>query len=417
MDDPLVISIESFVGVADDPVRIAGVAGVSGCAQKANLSKSSASGGEWSSSGRVRRAAGIQPDPRELAPSLRFQQLPLPSTEGSRMIGSNEEIPMFRMRAILVFFAFASVAYPAFSQTYPTRSITMIVPFSVGGATDTIARIMGERMAKTLGQQVIVENVTGAGGSIAVNKVAHAAPDGYTVGIGHIGTHVIVEAIQPVQFDVLKDLDPVAMICTNPQLLIAKMATPAKNLREFMDYVKANEGKVTAGTGGAGTPAHLSAVYFQQKTSANFQIVHYRGSAPATQDVVAGHIDMNFDQAANSIPQYQAGKVKAFAVTAAKRLAAVPDIPTVDEAGLPGFYMSVWHAVWAPHGTPAAAISKLNAAIVEALADPAVRKRLEDLGQDITPVNEQTAAALGAHHRAEIAKWWPLIKTAGIKSE
>ena len=169
-----------------------------------------------------------------------------------------------------------------------------------------------------MGQQVIVENVTGAGGSIAVNKVTRAPPDGYTVGIGHIGTHVIVEAIQPVQFDVLKDLDPVGMICTNPQLLIAKMATPSKNLKEFMEYVKANEDKVTAGTGGVGTPAHLSAVYFQQKTGANFEIVHYRGAAPATQDVVAGHIDMNFDQAANSIPQYKAGKVKAFAVTAAE---------------------------------------------------------------------------------------------------
>jgi tripartite-type tricarboxylate transporter receptor subunit TctC len=272
-------------------------------------------------------------------------------------------------------------------------------------------------MGKTLGQQVVVENVTGAGGSIAVTKVARAAPDGYTIGIGHIGTHVIVEAVQPVQFDVLKDLDPVGMICTNPQLLIAKLATPSKNLKEFMEYVKANEGKVTAGTGGVGTPAHLSAVYFQQKTGAKFEIVHYRGAAPATQDVVAGHIDMNFDQAANSIPQYKAGKVKAFAVTAAKRLAAAPDVPTVDEAGLPGFYMSVWHGLWVPHGTPAAAVAKLNAAMVEALADPAVRKRLEDLGQDIMPPDQQSAAALGAHHKAEIEKWWPLIKSAGIKSE
>jgi len=324
---------------------------------------------------------------------------------------------MFITRAALFFVALVAAAFPAFSQTYPSRPITLVVPFAVGGPTDTIARIMGERMAKALGQQVIVENVTGAGGSIAVNKVARAAPDGYTVGIGHIGTHVIVEAIQTVQYDVLKDLDPVGMMCTNPQLLIAKLATPSNNLQEFMAYVKANEGKVTAGTGGAGTPAHLSAVYFQQKTGAKFEIVHYRGAAPATQDVVAGHIDMNFDQAANSIPQYKAGKVKAFAVTAAKRLAAAPDVPTVDEAGLPGFYMSVWHALWVPHGTPAAAIAKLNAAMVEALADPAMRKRLEDLGQDIMPADQQSAAALGAHHKAEIEKWWPLIKSAGIKSE
>jgi tripartite-type tricarboxylate transporter receptor subunit TctC len=305
----------------------------------------------------------------------------------------------------------------ALAQTYPDKPVKLVVPFAAGGPTDTIARIVGERMSKTLGQQVVIENVTGAGGSIAVNKVARSAPDGYTIGIGHIGTHVIVEAIQPVQFDVLKDLDPVALLCANPQLLIAKLATPAKNLQEYIEYVKANASKVTGGTGGAGTPAHLSAVYFQQKTGANFEIVHYRGAAPATQDVIAGHIDFNFDQAANSIPVYKAGKVKAFAVTAPKRLAAAPDVPTVDEAGLPGFYMSVWHGIWAPHGTPPAVIAKLNGAIVEALADPAVRKRLEDLGQDIMPPDQQSAAALGAWHKAEIDKWWPLIKTAGIRSE
>jgi tripartite-type tricarboxylate transporter receptor subunit TctC len=324
---------------------------------------------------------------------------------------------MFVTRAALLFSALVCAAIPALSQTYPTRPVTIVVPFAVGGPTDTIARIMSERMGKTLGQQVIVENVTGAGGSIAVNKVARSAPDGYTVGIGHIGTHVIVEAIQPVQFDVLKDLDPVGMICTNPQLLIAKTATPSNNLQEFMEYVKANEGKVTAGTGGAGTPAHLSAVYFQQRTGANFEIVHYRGAAPATQDVVAGHIDMNFDQAANSIPQYKAGKVKAFAVTAPRRLAAVPDIPTVDEAGLPGFYMSVWHGLWAPKGTPKSVIGMLNAAVVAALADPMVRQRLVDLGQEIYPREQQTPEALGAFQKAEIAKWWPIIKAANIKGE
>jgi tripartite-type tricarboxylate transporter receptor subunit TctC len=324
-------------------------------------------------------------------------------------------MPLARLAAFAAAFAF--VAFPAFPQGYPARPIALVVPFAAGGPTDTIARILGERMGRSLGQTVVVENVTGAGGSIAVSKVARSNPDGYMMGIGHIGTHVIVEAIQPVQFDVLKDLAPVGMICTNPQLLIAKLATPATNLKEFIAYVKANENKVTAGTGGAGTPAHLSAVYFQQKTGANFQIVHYRGAAPATQDVIAGHIDMNFDQAANSIPQYKAGKVKAFAVTGSKRLAAAPDVPTVDEAGLPGFYMAVWHGFWVPAGTPPAAIAKLNAAMMEALTDPAVRKRLEDLGQEIMAPEQQSAAALGAHHRAEIDKWWPLIKQAGIKSE
>jgi tripartite-type tricarboxylate transporter receptor subunit TctC len=276
---------------------------------------------------------------------------------------------------------------------------------------------MAERMGRTLGQTVIVENVTGAGGSIGVNKVVRAPADGYTMGIGHIGTHVIVEAIQPVQFDVLKDLEPIGMVCSNPQLVVAKLATPAKNFKEFIDYVKANPDKVSAGTGGAGTPAHLSAVYFQQKTGANFQIVHYRGAAPAMQDMLAGHIDLNFDQAANALPQVRAGKVKVFAVTAPKRLAAAPDIPTVDEAGLPGLYMSIWHGFWVPRGTPPAILAKLNAAMVEALADPAVRKRLEDLGQELPPPDQQTPAALGAHHKAEIDKWWPLIKQAGIKAE
>ena len=276
---------------------------------------------------------------------------------------------------------------------------------------------MAERMGRTLGQTVIVENVTGAGGSIGVNKVARAAPDGYTLGIGHIGTHVIVEAIQPVTFDVLKDLAPVVMLCTNPQILVGKNALPPKSLKELVDYVKANPEKVTAGTGGAGTPAHLSAAYLQQRIGSNFQIVHYRGAAPAMQDMIAGHIEINFDQAANAIPQVKAGRVKAFAVTSAKRLASAPDIPTVDEAGLPGFYMAVWHGIWAPAGTPASTIARLNAAAMEALADPAVRKRLEDLGQEIMPPEQQGAAALGAHHKAEIEKWWPLIKAAGIKAE
>jgi len=322
-------------------------------------------------------------------------------------------------RSPIAFLAAAlfSAASAVFAQTYPSHAITVIVPFSAGGPTDTIARIVAERMGRSLGQTVVVENVTGAGGSIGVTKVAKATPDGYTVGIGHIGTHVIVEAIQSVQYDVLKDLDPVGLICSNPELLIAKLSTPPSNLKDLIAYVKANEKKVAAGTGGAGTPSHLMAVYFQQKTGADFQIVHYRGSAPAMQDMLAGIIDINFDQAANSLPQYRAGKVKAYAVTAPRRLAAAPEIPTVDEAGLPGFYMSVWHGLWVAHGTPPGAIAKLNAAMVETLADPAVRKRLEDLGQELTPADQQSPAALGAHHKAEIEKWWPLIKQAGIKAE
>ena len=308
-------------------------------------------------------------------------------------------------------------AASAFAQTYPTHSITLLVPFSAGGPTDTIARIMAERMTRTLGQTVVVDNVTGAGGSIAVNKVAHAPNDGYTVGIGHIGTHVMIEAMQQQPFDVLKDLDPVAMIAVNPQIIVSKTSVPAGNLKELVAWIKANPDKVSQGTGGMGTPAHITGIYFQSMTGAKFEIIHYRGAAPAMQDLLAGHTDIMIDQAANSLPQVRAGKVKAYAVTAPTRLAAAPDIPTVDEAGIPGLHLAVWHGLWVPKGTPKAVIAKLNAAVVEALADPAVQKRLVDLGQDIPARDMQTPEGFGAFHKAQTDKWWPIIKEAGIKSD
>jgi tripartite-type tricarboxylate transporter receptor subunit TctC len=312
----------------------------------------------------------------------------------------------------------AACAVPAWAQpAYPARTITLVVPFSAGGPTDTIARIMAERMARSLGQTVVVENVTGAGGSIGVGKVVRAAPDGYTLSIGHVGTHVINGAVHQLPYDLLKDLEPVGMIVTNPQLIVSKNAIPAKDLRELVAWAKANEDKASSGTGGAGTPGHVSSVYFQNVTGAKVQIVHYRGAAPAMQDLLAGHIDMAFDQAANSLPQVRAGRIRAYAVTAKTRLAAAPDIPTVDEAGLPGFYMSIWHAIWAPKGTPRPVIARLNAAIVETLADPATRQRLAELGQEIPPREQQTPEALAAHHKAEIEKWWPVIKSAGIKAD
>jgi tripartite-type tricarboxylate transporter receptor subunit TctC len=292
-----------------------------------------------------------------------------------------------------------------------------VVPFSAGGPTDTIGRIMAERMGRSLGQTVVVENTTGAGGSIGVGRVARAAPDGYMLSIGHIGTHVINGAVYQLPFDLLKDLEPVAMIATNPQVIVSKNAVPAKDLRELLAWVKANQEKISIGDGGAGTPGHVSGVYFKNVTATQAQIIHYRGAAPATQDLLSGQIDMMFDQAANSLPQIRAGRMRAYAVTSKTRLAAAPDIPTVDEAGLPGFYMAVWHGIWAPRATPKDVVGRLNSAITDALADPAVRKRLADLGQEIPPREQQTPEALGAHHKAEIEKWWPLIKAAGIKAE
>ena len=314
-------------------------------------------------------------------------------------------------------FVLTAASLAAAAQGFPTRSIVIVVPFSAGGPTDTLARILAERMTRGLGQTVVVENTTGAGGSIGVGRVVRAAPDGYTVGIGHVGTHVINGAVHPLSYDLLTDLEPVAMVATNPQILCSRVGVPAKDLKELIAWVKAQPAGVTAGTGGPGTPAHVSAVYFGTLIGAPVQIIHYRGSAPEMQDLLAGHIDISFEQALNGLPQIRAGRVKSYAVTAKTRLAAAPDIPTVDEAGLPGLYMSIWHGFWVPKGTPRGVIEKLNSAMKDALADPSVRKKLEDLGQEIPSVEQQTPEVLRAHHKAEIEKWWPVIKAAGIKAE
>ena len=311
----------------------------------------------------------------------------------------------------------ALVVTGAAAQTFPTKPITLIVPFSAGGPTDTIARILAERMGRALGQTVVVENTTGAGGSIAVGRVARAAPDGYTIGIGHIGPFVFNGVIYSLKYDLRTDLQPIALVATNATILVSRPGLPATDLKELIAWVKANGNKVSVGTGGPGTPAHISAFNFQQHTGSDLQIIHYRGAAPAMQDVMAGHIDLYFDQAVTAVPNSKAGKVKPFAVTAKSRIAAAPDIPTVDEAGMPGFYMSVWHAIMGPKGTAAPAVAALNAAIVESLADPAVRKRLMDLGQDIPAREQQTPEVLGAYHKAEIEKWWPVVKAAGIKAD
>jgi len=303
----------------------------------------------------------------------------------------------------------------ASAQNFPTKPVTVVVPFSAGGPTDTIARIMAERMTKSLGQTVLVENITGAGGNIGVGRVVRAAPDGYMVSIGHIGPHVINGAMYQLPYDLLKDLVPVGMFVTNPQVIVSKNGLPSKDLKSLIEYARAKP--IAIATGGAGTPSHISGVYFQTLTGGAAQIVHYRGGAPASADVMAGHVDLFFDQAANALPQIRSGKVRAYAVTQSTRLSVASDIPTVDEAGMPGYYMAVWHGLWVPRGTPAPIVARLNSAMVDAAADEHARKRLTDIGQEILPRDKQTPEALGAHQKAEIEKWWPIIKSAGIKAD
>ena len=309
------------------------------------------------------------------------------------------------------------VAPEAIAQTYPSRPITMIVPASAGGPTDAIARVLSERMTANLGGTVLVDNVAGAGGSIGVGKVARSAPDGYTLGIGQWSHYVLNGATYALQYDLLADFAPVAMIVTGPLLLVSRKDLPANDLKGLIAWLKANPDKATAGTGGVGSPPHISGIFFQKMTGTQFQFVPYRGTAPAMRDLLAGQIDIMIDQASNVLPQLRGGTIKAFAVTAKERLPSAPDVPTVDEAGLPGLYVSVWHGLWAPKGTPAEIIAKLNGAVVKSLGEPGTKEKLAALGQDIPPPDQLTPQALGAFQKAEIEKWWPIVKDAGIKAE
>ena len=303
----------------------------------------------------------------------------------------------------------------AAAQTYPSRPITLIVPFPAGGSTDAVGRILVERMRTSLGQPIVIENVGGAGGSIGVGRVARAAPDGYTFDIGQWDTHVAKCATYPLTYDLMKDFEPIALISSNPFLVLARNTMPADDLKGLIAWLKANPDKATQAIPTAGS--HVAGILLQKQTDTRFAFVPYRGGGPAMQDLVAGQIDMMIIQAAVALPQVRGGAIKAYAVTARSRFAAAPGVPTVDEAGLPGLYISGWFALFAPKGTPKPVIDKLNAAVVDALGNANVRARLADLGQEIPPREQQTPEALAAFHRAEVEKWWPIIKAANIKGE
>jgi tripartite-type tricarboxylate transporter receptor subunit TctC len=303
------------------------------------------------------------------------------------------------------------------AQTYPSRPVTMIVPFPAGGPTDTLARILSERMKGALGQPVIVENVTGAGASIGVARAAQAAPDGYTLSIGNWTSHVGAGAMYPAVHDALLELQPVSRISATPLMIIGKNALPPKSAGELIAWLKANPGKASAATIGAGSGAHICLLYFQQKTGTEFQLVPYRGGAPVMQDLVAGQIDMFCAEASQTLSFLRSGKIKAYAVMSKERWPAAPDVPTMDEVGVPGMYVSFWNGLWAPKGTPKDVVARLNGAVADTLADAAVRQRLTDLGHVIATREEQTPQGLAAFHKAEIDKWWPIIKAANIKPD
>jgi tripartite-type tricarboxylate transporter receptor subunit TctC len=327
-----------------------------------------------------------------------------------------EETMIARVAAAIAALSFAA-AVPAGAQTYPDRTITMIVPLAPGGSTDTLGRIMAKAMSSTLGQTVIVENVSGAAGTIGVTRAERSAPDGYTVLWGMWGTNVADGAIYNLGFDYLTDFEPVALAVTQPFLIDARKTMPANNLKELVAWIKANPDKVTMGTSGVGSPSHVAGVLMENLIGVKWQMVSYRSAGLATQDLLAGITDIQLDTPAVSLPHVKSGDLKAYAVTAKERIAVAPDIPTTDEAGLPGYYFSFWHALWAPKGTPKPIVAKLNAAMVAALADPDTRKKLLDLAQVIYPPEQQTPEALHAFQKAEIEKWWPIIKAAGIKAE
>lgn len=300
------------------------------------------------------------------------------------------------------------------AQTYPLRPVTMIVPFPAGGATDTLARFLGQHMRDFLGETVVIENVGGAAGRITVTKVVRSAGDGYTLSIGTSTTHMLTGGLYTPPYDLLVDLEPIILIGSEPLLLVGKKALQPKDLKDLIAYLKANPGKASVGIAGVGATGHVAGLSFQKVTGTSYEFVPYRGNGPALQDLVGGQIDFMLEPSSNFIGQVQAGAIKPYAVTAKARTTSLPDVPTMDEAGLPGFHASLWYGLWVPKGTPKEIIAKLNGVMVKVLALPAVQERFKQLGIQINP-GEQTPAALHAFQKAEAERWWPIIKAANIK--
>jgi len=322
-----------------------------------------------------------------------------------------------RRAVMAVLLALLTFGGPAHADTFPSHPITLVVPFAAGGPTDAMARILADHMRSSLGQSLLIENVTGAAGSLGVGRVVRAAPDGYTVSIGHLGTHVANGAIYKLGYDLVTDLEPVVLLPSNPMIIVSTNAIPARSLKELIAWLKAKPTPATTGTAGAGSGSHIAGLYFESATGIKLQYVPYRGTAPALTDLVAGQIDIMIDQTSNSIAQVRAGTIRAYAVTDDKRVESASDIPSTDEAGLSGFHMTLWSGLWVPKGTPKDVIAKLNAAAVAAMNDPAVRRKFEDLGLQMPAADRLAPEVLGAWQKAEIAKWWPMIKAANVKVE
>ena len=319
------------------------------------------------------------------------------------------------MRVLFAVLAALAGIATAAAQAYPSRPVTILVPFAAGGITDIVARVVGERMKTSLGQTVVIENVGGAGGTIAVSRLHRSPPDGYTLVVGQWTSHVGAGAMFPVTFDYLNDFEPISILSIGPLWIIANKDLPPKDLKELISWLKANPNRGATGTTGVGGGIHMCMTYFQNNTGTKFPLVPYKGAAPIMQDLIAGQIDLSCPEAGQTLPQYRAGTIKAYAVLQNKRWFAAPDVPTIDEAGVPGLHFPFWHGMWAPKGTPKDVIAKINAAVKEALADESVRKRFADLGHEVAAADQQSPAALHAFHKADIEKWWPLIKAANEK--